>query len=184
MTTFDELRAGITIDAALEAFRNGCNQGPDRLFITDSWFEDRERRLRAHLPPVLTAEIADALRDAVLQTRHIDSVLDWLEHGALPWPDYEAWRAEENRRLEMERMRQGYFPWEDVEACRKRRGRSPRPEERAIACPECHTPGERLTWIHFSSPAWTWQNLCGREGWLTVCDRCHLQVQFFAEMIS
>ncbi|MBN8868274.1 MAG: hypothetical protein J0H66_00165 [Solirubrobacterales bacterium] len=23
-------------------------------------------------------------------------------------------------------------------------------------------------WIYFSSPEWTWQNECGREGWLLI----------------
>ena len=25
---------------------------------------------------------------------------------------------------------------------------------------------EAMDWIYFSSPAWTWEHLCGREGWL------------------
>lgn len=25
---------------------------------------------------------------------------------------------------------------------------------------------ERAEWIYFSSPDWTWEQLCGREGWL------------------
>ncbi len=25
---------------------------------------------------------------------------------------------------------------------------------------------ERAEWIYFSSPNWTWEQLCGREGWL------------------
>jgi hypothetical protein len=25
---------------------------------------------------------------------------------------------------------------------------------------------ERLEWIYFSSPKWTWEHLCGRAGWL------------------
>jgi len=185
MSDFEDLKSGVTTDVALDAFCAGCNKGPDRLFITDSWFAPRETRLRAFLPEPLTEEAAEALRDAVLQKRHIDTVIDWLQHGALPWPDYDAWRAEENRRLAVERMRTGYFPWEDVEACRSRvRDPGTRPVARAGACPECETPGRDLTWIHFSSPAWTWTLRCGREGWLTVCDGCHLQISFFMESMN
>ena len=84
MMTFEGLQAGITAAAALQAFRAGCNKGPDRLFITDSWFASREQRLRATLPSPITTQVADALRDAVLQTRHLDTVIDWVENGAKP----------------------------------------------------------------------------------------------------
>lgn len=185
MITFDDLRAGITPSAALEAFRAGCNQGPDRLFITDSWFAQREQRLRTALPNPITHEVADALRESVLQTRHIDTVIDWLENGAKPWPEYEAWRREENRRLAIEQVSEGYFPWEHVEACRGRRQtRTPKPLEEAEACPQCGTSGQALTWIYFESPRWTWEHLCGRAGWMTVCDDCRLQVQFFLGVLS
>ena len=29
-----------------------------------------------------------------------------------------------------------------------------------------------------------WEHLCGRAGWMTVCDRCHLQVDFFREAMN
>lgn len=41
--------------------------------------------------------------------------------------------------------------------------------------PRCQQP---LTWIYFSSPAWTWSKLCRRAGWLGICDPCHIQVEF------
>ena len=64
------------------------------------------------------------------------------------------------------------FPWEDLEACRKKRRRRSRALDEALerygpeakSCPKCNRPGKDLRWIHFSSPAWTWDHLCGREG--------------------
>jgi hypothetical protein len=33
-------------------------------------------------------------------------------------------------------------------------------------------------WIYFRSPAWTWQNECGREGWLLI-DYLNLRQEAF-----
>ncbi len=121
----------------------------------------------------------------MLRTRDIDTVIDWLEHGAKPWPEYESWRREEDRRLTIERMREGFFPWEDVDACRgQSRSKGRKPLERASRCPQCEKPAAELTWIYFQSPAWTWEHLCGRSGWMTVCDDCRLQTAFFVEMMN
>lgn len=78
------------------------------------------------------------------------------------------------------RMEEGIFPWPDVEVSRadaalQRRARNEDARTREGTCPRCQRP---LTWVYFSSPPWTWENLCGRAGWLGLCDACHLQVQF------
>jgi hypothetical protein len=41
-----------------------------------------------------------------------------------------------------------------------------------------------LSWFHFESPDETWEHLGGRAGWMTVCDRCHLQLDFFREVLK
>ena len=43
-------------------------------------------------------------------------------------------------------------------------------------CPEC---GERIVLIHYSSPEDSWRNLAGREGILSVCPNCMIQIEFF-----
>lgn len=82
-----------------------------------------------------------------------------------------------------------FVPWEDVETAagdrrlqRKHQGSNEGIE--APSCPGCGRPPSELTWLYFSSPHWTWQNLCGRAGWLVICRPCHLQVEFFMEVIS
>ena len=50
---------------------------------------------------------------------------------------------------------------------------------KAKACPRCHTAAGQLIWFYFDTPSEMWEHLCGRAGWMTVCDRCHLQVGFF-----
>ena len=86
-----------------------------------------------------------------------------------------------------------FFPWADVEAAQRDvdldREHPPGEGlahylEHASGCPSCGKDAGGLEWIYFVSPAWTWQQLVGREGWLTVCRACELQVVFFVEILS
>jgi hypothetical protein len=56
--------------------------------------------------------------------------------------------------------------------------------EVARRCPGCSTGPGHLTWIYYRSEAWTWHSGCGTGGWLTLCDACHTQVDYFLEEIS
>ena len=89
------------------------------------------------------------------------------------------------------------LPWEDVEASRRNRRlqKQHRLPERlsdglatyfaeARTCPKCQTPSDALSWFYFRSPKETWAAQCGVEGWMAVCDRCHIQVNFFVEAVS
>jgi hypothetical protein len=89
------------------------------------------------------------------------------------------------------------LPWEDVEASRRNRRlqKRHRLKERladgltthfgyAKPCPKCQTTPGALTWFYFESPKWTWENLCGSAGWMAVCDRCRIQVNYFSEVMS
>jgi len=85
------------------------------------------------------------------------------------------------------------FPPEDVKACQEdeqlqresdRQEAQERYVGRARACPSCTTPPLRLSCIYFTSPGWKWEMLCGREGWLTHCRWCDIQVDFFLEVMN
>ncbi|MFL6520168.1 MAG: hypothetical protein ACJ8NS_08105 [Chthoniobacterales bacterium] len=89
------------------------------------------------------------------------------------------------------------YPWEDVEASRRNRRlqRRHRLAERlddglatyfgyARPCPKCGLTPDKLSWFYFRSPKETWENECGVAGWMAVCDPCHIQVNFFDEVIS
>lgn len=85
------------------------------------------------------------------------------------------------------------FPWEDVRAARKDSELQTAHAldeameeytEAARSCPGCGTPPAYLIWFYFESPASTWENLCGRAGWMTVCEWCELQVDFFLEAMN
>ena len=68
-----------------------------------------------------------------------------------------------------------HFPWDDVRQCYDRKIEP----MNGSSCPSCNLPGNQLLWIDFVSPPWTWKNLCGREGYLSICERCHVQVDFW-----
>ncbi len=85
------------------------------------------------------------------------------------------------------------FPWEDVDAARtNRRLQRKHPSaqgkstylSRAKPCPQCGSKADELAWFYFESPSGTWNQLCGRAGWITVCDSCRVQVDFFLEVLS
>ncbi len=85
------------------------------------------------------------------------------------------------------------FPWADVEAARNRQRLQQKHNaadaragygDQAKSCPGCGKGPDDLAWFYFESPAWTWEKLCGQAGWMTVCDACHLQVDFFVDIVS
>jgi hypothetical protein len=89
------------------------------------------------------------------------------------------------------------YPWDDVEASRRNRRlqKRHRLQKRlsdglgehfveAKPCPKCQTGPSELSWFYFRSPKETWPMECGVEGWMSVCDKCHLQVNFFSEAMS
>jgi len=85
------------------------------------------------------------------------------------------------------------FPWEDVEASRNNvqlQAEHPVAKAKqqcattARPCPQCQAVADKLNWFYFESPPETWKDLCGRAGWMTVCDRCHRQVDFFLEVMN
>jgi len=69
------------------------------------------------------------------------------------------------------------FPWEKVlscfdnplNACHFHHHRS---------CPQCDAlPGD-LFWLSFHTPKSSWQDVSGRQGPLSICYHCKIQVEF------
>ncbi len=46
-------------------------------------------------------------------------------------------------------------------------------------CESCGCKAAELSWFYFRSPEWTWKYSCGSEGWVGMCDRCNLQINYF-----
>ena len=85
------------------------------------------------------------------------------------------------------------FPWADVAESRRNEllqrdhAQDESRQKHALLakpCPRCQAPATELSWFYFESPAWAWEKLCGRAGWMTVCNRCHVQVDFFLELMN
>ena len=49
------------------------------------------------------------------------------------------------------------------------------------SCPHC---GHQLYLAHQTSPAWTWGEMCGREGYLVYCPHCKKEIQFFLTIMN
>ena len=51
----------------------------------------------------------------------------------------------------------------------------------AMPCPLCKTPPEQLSWVYMVIPEWACKDAEQNEGWVTICDRCKIQIDFFVE---
>ncbi len=176
---------GLSPEQALIAFRSYCNRGPERLFITDSWFAPREAKLLALLSRPISFDEAHLLVEVAEKRVPLDVVVEWLETRTeltdTSWQRFAELKAARKTPRDLARVRQGFFPWEDVDASRERGVptdmlRQLRAE--GLSCPQCDRPASEMTWIAFESPTWTWEQMCGRAGWLSVCDACRLQIEF------
>ncbi|OYU82579.1 MAG: hypothetical protein CFE24_14655 [Flavobacterium sp. BFFFF2] len=69
-----------------------------------------------------------------------------------------------------------FIPWSELDICNKERlDASKFPGQRK--CPRCGIASDRLLWINYRSPKEEWENLVGREGNLSICPNCNIQVQ-------
>lgn len=85
---------------------------------------------------------------------------------------------------------QEFFPWEIVDAAKNNEIFQIRfismfgnPSGR-LSCPVCNQPPERLLWLGVRSSDESWDSLAGIEGWLSICEVCHLQVELKATGFS
>jgi|GEM_PF-1597952 len=126
-----------------------------------------------------------------------DSVnqLSWLyyldpEHS---WPRQGGWMTvcdKDKQEVNFFITRQEFYPWEIIDAARndkrlqaKFRSRSEVPQGYEC-CPNCKRLPKDLSWFWFSSPEEEWQALAGGAGWMSVCDVCHIQVEFLEMIMS
>jgi hypothetical protein len=198
----DSLRGGIEKNAALTIFRERCNSA-ETLFVTDSWFSPRREQLLRLLSDPITDEQAQALRDALQQVALLDAVIEWLSLTTKDWFGLRPLHWDRYPKRNREAALSEPFPWDQVEVCRRdtllQEQHEPTAEELVgrrtskidrlrkkdgRPCPECGTWSDQLACFYYQSSAVTWTKKCGRAGWLVVCDRCHVQVQFFLELMN
>ena len=176
-----------TIDVFLAEYKYSLSR--DGLPINESLFAPFRNRLVAALPDALTLHLMVVLQDAAINRRPLEEVVQYVEQQ----------RVEEEHKHQL--GRRSFFPWEDIEACQNDKHRSQLKTnapaflilgrtdqdnclDQAGNCPSCGRHGSDLSLIYFSSPAWTWEKLCGRAGWLVLCELCRIQVAFFCEVMN
>jgi len=200
------LTGGLSRAEALKVFRSCCNHR-HTLFVTDKWLRPHWEIMIVSLCEPIRDDEAEALRSALRQDVPLAFVTQWLsEPTRLAWNEHIAEVARQREQRRLEAVKQGYFLWNDVEACRncespaaalsnglrsapavyvtsRQKSRAEHTSQ-AQSCPFCGANPDSLTWIYFVSPESTWEKLCGRAGWLTVCDACHAQIDFFLEVMN
>jgi hypothetical protein len=87
----------------------------------------------------------------------------------------------------------GLFTWDDIDDARNDRDLQRwhfsllariRYLLKSRRCPECGRGPWSLSWFYYRSPKWTWRTLCGRAGWMVVCDDCRVPVSFFVDVVN
>ena len=134
--------------------------------------------------PVASAELVETIMHKLGITSSIEELVESY-NMTLPigFPifllDAEFLFKSEDRSKYPECARNVFFPWRDVLACMFAKHKYLALSERT--CPDC---GERMVFFHYTSPVWTWNSLCGRSGFMTICPSCPRQVDFGVTLIS
>lgn len=90
-------------------------------------------------------------------------------------------KKNKKKKLEAEEEFGSDFPWADIEACRHNKtdfdGKYDPDNLIPLhkTCPKCGGLVERF---YFSSPAWTWEKMVGRAGWMEACFNCKIEIWF------
>ena len=71
------------------------------------------------------------------------------------------------------------FPWNDVVASINDQEFAP-----IIINHKCNKCKKNTVVVYFVSPAWTWEKLCGRAGYLIICPHCVRQIEFFCSYMN
>lgn len=100
-------------------------------------------------------------------------------------------KALDEKGIEYDRnkIRYPYFPLEDVKACldggkTARFGLKMKDLANHRPCPLCGKLSEDLKWFWFESPRWTWINLMGRAGHMSLCPDCRCLIEFICVIMN
>ena len=72
-----------------------------------------------------------------------------------------------------------FFTWKDVVESMKERQTIPK-----IIDHKCNKCRNNTVVVYFVSPMWTWENLCGRAGYLVICPHCIEQLDFSCTVMN
>lgn len=51
-------------------------------------------------------------------------------------------------------------------------------------CPYCNNDKQNFLFKHFRTPQWTWNCLCGREGYEVMCGDCHKSIDTVVTILN
>ena len=133
---------------------------------------------------VATTELVETIMDKLGITWSIEELVESYNRTLpLGFPIFllkiEPMFKSEDRSKYPECAKNVFFPWRDILACIVVKHHHLALSERN--CPDC---GERMVVFYYTSPTWTWNSLCGRAGFLTICPSCPKQVDFVLTMMN
>lgn len=112
-----------------------------------------------------------------------------IDKGLLPLEELIKALDEKGIEYDRNKIRYPYFPLEDVKECLDN-DKTPCPGFKMkdltnhLPCPLCGKPSEELHWFWFDSPRWTWENLMGSEGHMSICPDCRCLVEFICVLYN
>jgi hypothetical protein len=133
---------------------------------------------------VATAELVETIKNKLGITRPIEEFVESYNR-TLPigFPIFlmniaPLWQSEDRSKYP-ECAKNVFFPWYDILAYMFSKHKHLPLSERT--CPDC---GERMVVFHYTSPVWSWNSLCGRAGFMTICPSCPKQVDFVLTLMN
>ena len=161
---------------------------------SELWTSTSKAAYRARVENVLddppTPDQRLALAEIVSRTRPLEQLFDWHARPELAWDQFK--RLADWLRDDFLEGRSEHFSWDVIAAATTRSfsgGYRPLRAENhylpsARPCPSCNRAPAQLKWFYYCTSEETWSMLHGRAGWLTICEPCHVQVDFFCELMS
>lgn len=67
-----------------------------------------------------------------------------------------------------------YWSWKDIDEC----GRKYADKRFFLLTQHCPDCGSQVIMSFYCSSPWSWQHMCGREGWIFFCPKCQKQLQW------
>lgn len=67
-----------------------------------------------------------------------------------------------------------YWSWKDIDEC----GRKYADKRFFLLTQHCPDCGSQVIKSFYCSSPWSWQHMCGREGWIFFCPKCQKQLQW------
>ena len=182
----EDLVPSFTNDTTILSDKEPCDNARLALNLTEVW--EQNGKINDMMIPFTYQFYVEAFLNYARE--HQETTFDiQVDEGSKEFPAYRFaslfWPALRIKNIQLPKpfliILSTIFPWEDVKACMDKKIPA---RANHLSCPFCGKTSENLEWIKFKSPTWTWQQLCGRRGPLSMCPDCHCQVEFICEVMN